>query len=187
MTTLDRFWSHVDVRGFFDCWEWRGSRNSRGGEYGRFRTGGKAYLAHRWIYQELNGGISQRQVVRHDCDNPACVNPMHLQVGTQKQNMNDASVRGHMSHFGERNSSAKLTTEQVQEIRSNTEASRVVAERYGVSKSQINNIRRGGSWPDHHIKPSFAVIGAIKDHENDIAGMVELELDQISRRDFGDA
>ena len=75
------------------CWEWKGARrNSRGG-YGLIRIGRQRY-AHRVAYEARNGAFDVSLSVLHHCDNPPCVNPDHLYVGTHDDNMRDVKVRG---------------------------------------------------------------------------------------------
>lgn len=88
--------------------------------YGRCSYGGKVVLSHRLAYCIANGVSLDEiagKVVRHDCDNPRCVNPFHLRIGTHKDNTIDAIVRGRATK--------KLTEEQVLEIRSNCIPSRM--------------------------------------------------------------
>lgn len=90
---LNRFWSRVDKSE--DCWVWTKATSSNG--YGQLRVGprpGRLLLAHRISFSLLRGPISDGLEVRHDCDNPPCVNPNHLRVGTHSQNMLDAVERG---------------------------------------------------------------------------------------------
>ena len=76
-----------------DCIEWKGSKDSQG--YGRVKVGGKTTAAHRIAWEEHHGkGIPEGSVILHDCDNPSCVNPDHLTLGTQSQNIRDAFARG---------------------------------------------------------------------------------------------
>lgn len=85
-----------------DCIEWPGSRLAEG--YGYFRTpqkdGSKGILAHRFIYEVIHGPIPDDLVVRHTCDNPPCVNPEHLLLGTQANNVQDMMDRGRWGAFG---------------------------------------------------------------------------------------
>ena len=81
-------WSTTD-RG---CWEWNGARLASGG-YGSFRAHGRSVRAHRFAYELFVGPIPDGAMVRHKCDNPPCVNPEHLEIGTHQQNMWDMSDR----------------------------------------------------------------------------------------------
>jgi len=74
------------------CWEWQGFRN-RGG-YGRLRVSGRKMLAHRASYVEFVGEIPEDKIICHTCDNPCCINPAHLWVGTHKENYDDALAKG---------------------------------------------------------------------------------------------
>lgn len=74
------------------CWEWRGPRSARG--YGSLNTADGRLYAHRVAYELHNGPIPDGLVVRHKCDNPPCVNPNHLEIGTQLDNIQDSVERG---------------------------------------------------------------------------------------------
>jgi DNA-binding transcriptional regulator YiaG len=86
-------------------------------------------------------------IVRHKCDNPPCVNPRHLELGTHLDNMADARARGRFA-TGSRNGRARLTPEQIAEIRGNPDglSGADLARRYGMSEAGIHYIRKGRSW-----------------------------------------
>lgn len=122
------------------CWEWQLSRSKRG--YGQISVGHQrqAY-AHRVSYFVFNGPISEGLVVRHKCDNPCCVNPEHLEVGTQADNMNDCKERGRLSPppvaRGENNHKTKLSEEALEDILTSNESAAALGRRYGVSATAI--------------------------------------------------
>lgn len=119
------------------CWLWEGPyiKNSRGyGTHGG-HVKGREYLTHRIAYIATNGPIPAKQVVMHKCDTPACVNPNHLTIGTQQENINDMGRKGRGLH--------KLTNEQALEVLSSPLSGYALGKKFGVNKSSINSIRRG--------------------------------------------
>lgn len=129
------------------CWIWVGAAGE-GERYGSFRYNGRTVAAHRVSYELFVSAIPQGLEVCHRCDIGLCVNPAHLFVGTHAQNMSDMASKGRASTMrGEKNHKAKLSKEDVSEIRSSQELAHVLALRFGVSKSHIFNVRAGRSWP----------------------------------------
>lgn len=171
-----RFWSKVDKRGPDECWEWKAGRTNEG--YGQFYFNGNPIGAHRFSHRLVLGEIPPSFFVCHKCDNKSCVNPSHLFVGTPADNVADRHRKGRdasgdrngarrwpermsrgdshwaKSHrdrmFGEKNHSAKLTADQVVQIRSEYASGGIsqqaLARRFGVSLTSLHRIIRRRSW-----------------------------------------
>ncbi|WP_179507348.1 HNH endonuclease signature motif containing protein [Sphingomonas melonis] len=150
-TFEDRFWSKVTPQDS-GCWLWTAARDKNG--YGRVGVGSKTAFAHRISWEIANGEIRGGLSVLHSCDVPACVNPAHLFLGSQADNMRDmhAKRRGvipaSVRMFGERNGAAKLSESTVLEIKSlaGVISQRAVATRYGISPAHVCRIQRGERW-----------------------------------------
>jgi hypothetical protein len=138
---LDRFWRNT-IKGD-GCWLWIGPKDDFG--YGRLRNGARRVRAHRLSYEMFRCSIPADKFVLHSCDNPACVNPEHLRVGTALENVQD-KVHRYRQTKGEASPWAKLQTEQVIAIKSADGTDRALAQQYGVSHSVISAIRRGVKW-----------------------------------------
>jgi hypothetical protein len=96
------------------CWIWNGTRQHTG--YGQFKISGKTFRAHRVSYEHFTGRIPDKLLVRHTCDTPLCVNPAHLVLGTDLDNMTDKVERGRVPR-GTSHYLSKLTDAQIEEIR----------------------------------------------------------------------
>lgn len=155
----ERFWPKVNKNGSVPahcpelgpCWEWTAGRTRDG--YGDFRHGNTKRGAHRVSYEMHNGPIPAGGLVCHACDNPPCVNPDHLFVGTDADNTRDAARKGRHKNPhtpGELHANAKLTDRDVQLIR--LLCGRIglkrseVAERYGLSHTVISKVVNRRSW-----------------------------------------
>jgi hypothetical protein len=138
------FWAHVVLRKADQCWPWNGTLTRRG--YGVISRGtGTQIRAHRVSYVLEHGPIPDGLLVRHTCDNPRCVNPKHLLVGTNYDNAQDAVGRGRMA-AGERSGRAKLTAAQACQIRDGGESPSWVAKKFGINESAVRKIRTGERW-----------------------------------------
>ena len=136
------------------CREWQGPKNGRG--YGqRTVANPRRRYVHRWVMSRLHGGWRgiYGKTVMHLCDNPACFRYDHLYLSTQKENAKDASDKGRMHPIGgvrgERNNKARLTKQQVLEIRAACAAGefqRVVAARYDIGQTTVSHIVHRESW-----------------------------------------
>lgn len=128
------------------CWNWQCDKDDKG--YGRVRTGNRNQLkAHRVAWSLWNGEIPSGINCCHKCDNPSCVNPDHLFLGTDLENNHDMISKGrNVVLKGERHGMHKLTAEQVVEIRASTGTLMTVASRYGVSFSTIALIKTRKTW-----------------------------------------
>jgi hypothetical protein len=127
------------------CWLWTGRVSQT---YGYFDVGGKARLAHRFAYELWKGPIPDGMVMRHKCDEPTCVNPEHLETGTQQDNVDDCIERGRRRYNkGQNHHNSKISDDEVREIRvlSGFYSKRELAEMYNVSTYPIYTIL-------HHIR-----------------------------------
>lgn len=156
---LERFDAKVHVTD--GCWLWTAAVNSDGyGTFNRGRDGGRRTdLAHRVAYEIAFGSVPAGLEVCHRCDVPRCVRPDHLFVGTHGDNVRDCvgkgRLRGHRYGAGAAHRGAKLTAEQVDEIRRTYRPGRnsvqrgngaALAERFGVTKGTISSIARREYW-----------------------------------------
>lgn len=133
------------------CWIWQGS-DKRSDGYGSIKVNGRVIGAHRYSWMLHRGDIPRGLLVCHRCDVPLCVNPEHLFLGTHQDNNGDCAAKGRAKGGtktplpGVTNSSSKLTEADVHAIRASTETFTALGARFGVSRTQISNIKRGLQW-----------------------------------------
>ena len=145
----DRFQLYVDKQGADECWPWKAS--VRGAGYGRIKSNGITFLAHRVSYEIHIGPIPDGMLVCHHCDNPRCVNPKHLFIGTQKDNLADRGAKGRFHPVnGESNGMSKLTEHQVLAILKDGRPQKTIAAEHGITRPMVSQIKRGHSWK--HLK-----------------------------------
>jgi len=129
------------------CWEFTGTRSTKG--YGKVWTDGKLISAHRISWEHHNNQeIPEGLCVLHSCDNPPCVNPDHLSIGTHKKNAEERSERNRNGdQNGENNGSSKLSNEDVIFIYQNTTMSaKELSNMFNVNVRNINRIKDGTRW-----------------------------------------
>lgn len=132
------------------CWYWTGYVNPRG--YGVIKIGRKAMLAHRFGYLLHKGEIPNGLFACHRCDNPTCVNPDHIFLGTNQDNINDMKMKGRsQDNLGHKNPRAKLNEEQVLIIRSisHLHSPKSLALMFDVSRACIYDVLNRKRW--NHI------------------------------------
>jgi hypothetical protein len=120
------------------CWEWQGIKEDG---YGIFSVDGKKVAAHRWAYEAFRKPIPEGKMICHRCDNPSCVRPKHLKIGTAQSNYNDAIRRNRTSR--------KLTAyevKQIRELRKRGMTRKWITEKYGVSTDTIQDIEFARTW-----------------------------------------
>lgn len=148
---IRRFYTYVDVRGPDECWEWVGNAiNGRA----NFNFDKYTVIAARFIWWFTTGIWPEELEVCHSCDNMLCVNPKHLWLGTQKDNIQDSISKGRMASSGTRGATHRghylLTEEEVREIREKYAAGGStqiqLAEEYGVCDGAIHNVIRRNSF-----------------------------------------
>jgi hypothetical protein len=158
---MEKFWNKVKKSD--GCWEWTGHTGSKG--YGRFRVNNKFYGAHRFSWMLTNGEIPKGIFVCHQCDNPSCVRPSHLFLGTPKDNTQDMirkkrrkQIYGvRVSNPGEKNPRAKLNWVIVNRLREEYipkyGALIGLARKYGLDESIVGDVVRYRCWHQNPNPP----------------------------------
>lgn len=143
----DLFWAKV--RKTENCWIWEGGYETDG-DYGYFDINGKRARAHRVAYELTYGAIADGLFACHRCDNPSCVRPDHLFLGTNQENMDDCAAKGRLAHIAGTqilHGGKKLTDEQVAEIvqiaKEGSMSQEQMSLKYGVSRSFISMLASG--------------------------------------------
>jgi hypothetical protein len=144
-----RFWAYVEIRGKDDCWEWQKFINKGG--YGQFRVGSvkdgtrRNDMTHRISYRLSRGDIPPGLLVCHTCDNPKCVNPNHLFLGTYADNRKDCISKGR-HHFGESHGNSVLSESDIIKIRSDHRSQRAIARDFGINQTTVHSIKNFLTW-----------------------------------------
>lgn len=146
-----RFWAKVSKSP--GCWEWTGYLNNMG--YGQLSLNNRCTYAHRYSWILAHGEIAKGLCVLHRCDNPKCVRPDHLFLGTKKQNSEDMMKKGRWTRpfirrsVGEQVHSSKLKAIDIPVIRGRIQSGeplQVIARSFGVSHGAIYHIAKGNTW-----------------------------------------
>ena len=147
--TRERFWSKVSVGRRCDCWIWMGAKHPTG--YGNFGIGGNTHKAHRVAWELAVGSAPAGMCVLHLCDNPSCVNPAHLFLGTHADNMRDMAAKGRASR-GKDHGERKATRELALNIRAQYSGKRGdirrIAEKVNLSEAHVGRIVRNQCWKE---------------------------------------
>lgn len=142
-TIAEKFWSKVEKTS--DCWIWLGAKHAKG--YGHIHLGNTVEKAHRVSYRINFGTIPFGMFVLHRCDNPGCVNPDHLFLGTNEDNMADMKAKGRgNAPRGEAQHLSRLSEAAVLSIRGSAETGRRLARAYSVSPQTICDVRKRKTW-----------------------------------------
>lgn len=136
------------------CLEWSGCRTAAG--YGRLRVKQKTLYAHRASYELSAGESASGKFVCHKCDNPCCIEPTHLFLGTNADNMSDCARKGRTARqHGQTSGKAKLTDAQAMEIwqkRQGGESNMALAVEYGIDATVVSRIANKKAWTHIHFK-----------------------------------
>lgn len=143
----ERFLKYVYPEPNTGCWLWAGFTHKG---YGRFTVNSKSKRAHRASYQLFIGAIPEGLSVCHHCDNPSCVNPDHLFLGTHRQNMRDMATKGRASaRKGEDAGNSKINEDDVLEIRRLLKkglSQTKIAEKFKIARRTISHIKLRETW-----------------------------------------
>lgn len=140
------FWDKVEIGPPSECWVWAYGKTTAG--YGEFTFSSMLFYTHRIMWEEIHDKIPNGMCVLHNCDNPPCINPNHLFLGTKGDNTKDMLSKDRHPK-GEDCNYAKLTVNNVKDIRqllSKGIYQKDIANLYGVSRLTISNIRTGRTW-----------------------------------------
>lgn len=143
--TRENIWKRINIMDN-GCWNWLGGLSNR---YGEIKINRKTRLVHRVAYELTHGSIINGLFVLHKCNNPTCCNPLHLYLGTQKDNQFQM-VEENRSAKGEQHGNVKLNEKSVLKIRrlysDGGYSQRILAKMFGISQAQIQRIIKRYSW-----------------------------------------
>ncbi len=155
------FWSKTDCVEGGACWLWKAAKTTHG--YGAVKIAGRVLFAHRVAYALINRSTPVDKLVCHSCDNPACINPLHLFLGSHADNSRDMRNKNRQAigarngtktcpasiARGDKHGRSILSSEQVANIKrllSAGETCRKIGSMFGVGRSTVGEIKRGRTW-----------------------------------------
>jgi len=143
--TEQKFWAKVNKTD--TCWLWTACTNYG---YGIFRVDKKKLKAHRYSWSLINGTIPKNNIIMHKCDVTQCVNPEHLKLGSQKENITDMVQKGRNARR-EKHGRTTLSQIDINQIRRLIKAGdltqKAIAEQYNLTQAAITYIKQGRNWP----------------------------------------
>jgi hypothetical protein len=150
LSVEDRFWQKVNKKSSDECWEWLGATHHQWG-YGNLTIDGKYMAAHRYSWELHNREIPDGMLVCHHCDNPSCVNPNHLFLGTNADNMRDRDKKNRQARLiGTNNGRAILNEDDIKQIfklrNTSNYTVKEIADMFNISKSAIEAIIYKRNW-----------------------------------------
>jgi len=162
-----RYWSleaklayYTDHGRVDECWRWRGARFRSG--YGLLMLNGRNQSAHRLAWESARGATPTGLQVLHRCDVRSCVNPEHLFLGTNAENVADKTAKGRARKAqwrGENSPLAKLTQAEADAIRAASGRQRDIAAAFGVRQRLVGNIKRGECWVKEPVLAAMLMRG----------------------------
>ena len=155
-TLEERFWRQVEVKGEDECWNWKAKSKIKG--YGVIGRGGRLapkVLAHRLSWELANGPVPENKdehhgnVIMHKCDNRLCVNPNHLTLGTQAENVRDMLTKGRGVNnppIGSKHHATTINEGEAAKLYTMNGPYKAIAQEIGCSLHVVKDIKRGKTW-----------------------------------------
>jgi len=175
----DRFEARITRLGADECWPFSGARTGNNGYLQIARENGSRVYAHRLAWEFVNGPVPDGLRILHRCDNPVCVNPKHLWLGTQRENVEDSIHKGRFNAFGRQ----RLDAAKVREIRrlgARGLRHKDIAARFGVKRHTISGILSGQTW--QHLDPFVLGAGVSADFRQRLLQPLPSPAQQPDRR-----